>query len=63
MAKEKRFEKVFSEGMGTASIYVDRETGVQYLCISSGYGNGVTVLVDREGKPLLAHTEPKAPEF
>ena len=63
MAKEKRFEKIYSEGMGTASIYVDRETGVQYLSISNGYAGGVTVLVDRDGKPLLARKEINAPEL
>ena len=35
-------------------IVVDTNTGVQYLYMSSGYGIGLTVLVDKDGKPLLA---------
>ena len=63
MGKEKRFENIYSETLGSISIYVDRETGVQYLCVSGPVGSGVTVLVDQEGKPLLARSQPKAPEF
>ena len=36
-----------------ASIYVDKETGVQYIFMSSGYRGGLCVLVDSDGKPLL----------
>ena len=54
MAKEKRFTKVYAQGaLGGLEIYVDTETSVQYLFIQSGYGGGLTVLVDQEGKPLL----------
>lgn len=51
---EKRFEIVEKEGFleGTR-IIVDTETGVQYLYVYSGYGGGVTALLDRDGKPLL----------
>lgn len=53
MAKEKRFEKVYSQGMGSTEIWVDKETGVNYLFYSSGYAGGITVLVDRDGKPIV----------
>ena len=54
MAKDKRFTKVYAQGaLGGLEIFVDTETSVQYLFIQSGYGDGLTVLVDREGKPLL----------
>ena len=53
MAKEKRFVKTFSQGMGTHEIWVDRQTGVNYLYHSSGYSGGLCVLVDREGKPII----------
>ena len=54
MAKEKRFTKVYAQGaLGGLEIYVDTETSVQYLFIQSGYGGGLTVLLDQEGKPLL----------
>ena len=36
-----------------ARIIVDKETGVQYLYAYWGYGGGLTVLVDADGKPLL----------
>ena len=53
MGKEKRFVKTLSEGGGTNQIWVDRQTGVNYLYHSGGYGGGLCVLVDREGKPII----------
>ena len=34
-------------------IYVDKETGVMYLFVKNGYGGGLTVMVDEDGKPLI----------
>ena len=34
-------------------IWVDRQTGVNYLFHASGYAGGLCVLVDREGKPII----------
>ena len=48
-----RFFKLYSQGLGSVQIWVDRETGVQYLWHQDGYGGGFTVLVDGEGRPLL----------
>lgn len=56
MEKDKRFEKVYSQGMGTMEIWVDKETGVNYLYRQSGYSGGMTVLIDREGKPVITPT-------
>ena len=53
MAKDKRFVKVYSQGMGSMEIWVDRETGVNYLHRANGYAGGMTVLLDREGKPVI----------
>ena len=53
MAKEKRFEKVYSQDLGAMMILVDKETGVNYLFASSGYAGGLTPLLDREGKPVV----------
>ena len=36
MAKEKRFEKIYSQGVGSVEIWVDTETGVNYLFRASG---------------------------
>ena len=51
--KEKRFIRQYSEGLGEAVIYVDRETGVNYLYHVNGYSGGLTPLLDREGKPII----------
>ena len=54
MAKEKRFVKTWSDGaFGSNEIWVDRQTGVNYLFHASGYAGGLTVLVDRDGKPVI----------
>ena len=53
MAKEKRFIKTYSQGMGTTEIWVDKETGVNYLYVNGGYGGGLSVLLDRDGKPVI----------
>ena len=53
MAKEKRFIKVYSQGLGATEILVDKETGINYLFHSSGYAGGLTVLLDKDGKPVV----------
>lgn len=55
--KEKRFEKVYSQGMGSMEIWIDKETGVHYLYHSGGYGGGLTVLLDENGKPVISKKE------
>ena len=50
---EDRFEKIYSQKMGTIEIIVDKETGVQYLICVNGYGGGITPLLDKDGRPLL----------
>ena len=55
----KRFEIKEKQGSGLAMstrIVVDRETGVQYLFAYQGYAGGITLLVDKDGKPLLDTT-------
>ena len=56
MAKEKRFVKILSESgfSGGNEIWVDKQTGVNYLFHASGYAGGLTVLLDREGKPVIS---------
>ena len=58
MAKEKRFEKIYSQDMGSTFILVDKVTGVNYLCSSSGYAGGLTVLLNRDGTPVITPTTP-----
>ncbi len=53
---EKRFVVEEKEGLlRSVRVIVDTETGVNYLFVSEGYGAGLTVLVDREGKPIITH--------
>ena len=59
MAKEKRFIKTYSQAMGSTEIWVDKETGVNYLFYSSGYAGGLTVLLDKDGKPVITPVEEK----
>lgn len=53
MAKDKRFIKTYSQGASSIEIWVDKETGVNYLYHSSGYAGGLTVLLDENGKPVI----------
>lgn len=39
--------------MTDALIIVYKETGVNYLMVRSGYGAGLTPLIDAEGKPVI----------
>ena len=53
MAKD-RFERVYSQGaMNVTEIWVDRETGVNYVYHVTGYAGGLTPLLDRDGKPVV----------
>ena len=55
MAKNDRFEKVYSQGaMSVIEIWVDKETGVNYVFRQSGYAGGMTPLLDRDGKPIVS---------
>ena len=52
--KEKRFKKIYSQGaIDNIEIWVDTETGVNYMFKSSGYAGGLTTLLDVNGKPII----------
>ena len=53
MSKDKRFEKIYTQSMGSMEIWVDKETGVNYLYRQSGYSGGLTPLLDASGKPII----------
>ena len=61
MAKNnERFEKVYTQGISSViEIWVDKETGVNYMYRSSGYGGGITPLLDKEGKPVVSYVKDK----
>lgn len=55
MAKNDRFEKVYTQGsLSTIEIWVDKETGVNYIFRQSGHAGGLTPLLDRDGKPVVS---------
>ena len=55
MKNRLRFEAIYSQGkMNVTEIWVDKETGVNYLFRHSGYAGGLTPLLDREGKPVIS---------
>lgn len=56
--KEKRFEKVYSQGSFTGiEIWVDKETGVNYVFGFNSYAGGMTVLLGADGKPVVTPAE------
>ncbi len=52
-----RFEIVYKEDnalfKGLKMVLVDKETGVNYLFVKSGYAGGLTPLLDADGKPVV----------
>ena len=56
---DKRFEKVYSQSSFTSvtEIWVDRETGVNYMYQQRGYSGGLTPLLDSDGKPVVTPIE------
>lgn len=55
MAKQdKRFIKTYGQGMSEIfEIWVDKETGVNYVFHKSGYGAGLTPLLDAHGNVVI----------
>ena len=53
-----RFVRVYSQGVtNITEIWVDRETGVNYIYHISGYSGGLTPLLDKDGKPVVTPIE------
>ncbi len=49
-----RFKKVYSQGtISIVEIWVDTETGVNYVFHRDGNAAGFTPLLDREGRPAV----------
>ena len=62
--KENRFEVIFKDGSeikeeGARQILVDKETGVHYLLWKSGYGAGITPLLDSTGNVIITKSSIK----
>lgn len=53
--KDNRFEKVYTQGvLDIVEIWVDKQTGVNYIFRASGYAGGMTPLLDRNGNPVVS---------
>ena len=53
--KEKRFVCIHTDGAFSGSaILVDTVTGVNYFFHAAGNAGGLTVLLDRDGKPIIS---------
>ena len=56
-----RFQKIYSKGtIEVVEIWVDAETGVNYVFRRSGNAGGFTPLLDQEGKPVVTYQKPGA---
>ena len=56
MWKNDRFIKTYSQGkLSVIEIWVDRETGVNYIYRQSGYAGGMTPLLDSNGNPVVTN--------
>lgn len=65
MADNKRFIKTYSQSgfvNNVMQIWVDRQTGVNYLYSASGYAGGLTVLLNRDGTPVVTPVPKKYDE-
>lgn len=63
MAKDDRFQKVHEEGfVNVTEIWVDKQTGVNYLFHASGNAGGLTPLLDRYGNPVVTPLDSRTEE-
>ena len=59
MGKEERFVRIYSQRTvwRTIEIFADTVTGVNYLYQTWGNTGGMSVLVDKDGKPVVSSPE------
>lgn len=56
MANKDRFIRSYTQGLVTLfEVWVDTETGVNYLFHKDGPAAGLTPLLDRDGKPVISY--------
>ena len=49
------FERGYTQGaINVTEIWVDRETGVNYMYHCAGQSGGLTPLLDRDGNPIIS---------
>lgn len=55
MEKQERFVCTYKQLNATVvKIWVDTQTGVNYLFVREGFSGGLTPLLDAEGKPVVS---------
>ncbi len=58
MAKKERFKEIYTQGsLSSTSILLDTATGVNYVFHRDGTSGGLTVLLDKDGKPVVTPVE------
>lgn len=51
---QKRFIQTYVQGtLDVTEIFVDRETGINYIFRASGNAGGLTPLLNRDGTPVV----------
>lgn len=56
MKENERFVRIQKEGNSFGNlreVWVDKQTGVTYLWMNSGYAGGLTVMLDAAGNPII----------
>ena len=57
MAQNERFEKIYEQGIiNVIEIWVDKETGVNYMFRRDGSAGGMTPLLDKNGNVVVTPT-------
>lgn len=59
--KKRRFAAIYPDGKSSScKIILDKKTGVNYLFVNDGVCAGLTVMVDKDGKPIVTPSEDKS---
>ncbi len=56
-ANDDRFVRTYKQGGvfdHQIQIWVDKQTGVNYMVMPSGYGMAITPLLNRDGTPVIS---------
>lgn len=57
MAFNERFIKLHKGALANTQLWIDKITGVNYMFHLDGYGAGLTVILDSNGKPVVTPPE------
>lgn len=58
MGNNDRFIRSYFQGItNVVEIWVDKVTGVNYIYRKAGNSGGLTVMVDKDGKPVITPVE------